>query len=89
MKVKRLSLKNYIGHVAYLKDKCDYVLVPRICNYGKGNRVCMKFNGIYDVVHNKNGDTMKKGFTTFLSALKANTPPVKKDTLRLDFYLSF
>lgn len=42
----------YLGHIKYLSDKCDYVLVPRICNYGKGNRVCMKFNGIYDVVHN-------------------------------------
>lgn len=42
----------YLGHIKYLSDKCDYVLVPRICNYGKGNRLCMKFNGIYDVVHN-------------------------------------
>ena len=29
-----LSIKNYIGHVDYLKDKCDYILVPRIDNYG-------------------------------------------------------
>lgn len=28
------------------------MLVPRICNYGKKKRVCMRFNGIYDVVHN-------------------------------------
>lgn len=47
-----LPSKIYLGHIKYLSDKCDYVLVPRVCNYGKGNRVCMKFNGIYDVVHN-------------------------------------
>jgi len=44
--------KIYLGHINYLYDKCDYVLVPRICNYGKGKRVCMKFNGIYDIVKN-------------------------------------
>ena len=35
-----LSLKNYIGHVAYLKDKCDYILIPRIDNYGIENQTC-------------------------------------------------
>ena len=47
-----LPAKIYLGHVKELSQKCDYILVPRICNYGKGNRVCMKFNGIYDVVNN-------------------------------------
>lgn len=47
-----LPSKVYLGHIKYLSNKCDYILVPRICNYGKGNRVCMKFNGIYDVVYN-------------------------------------
>ena len=47
-----LPFKIYLGHVKYLENKCDYMLVPRICNYGKKKRVCMRFNGIYDVVHN-------------------------------------
>ena len=47
-----LPSKIYLGHIKYLSLKCDYVLVPRICNYGKGKRVCVKFNGIYDIVHN-------------------------------------
>lgn len=47
-----LPFKIYLGHVKYLSDKCDYILVPRICNYGKGKRVCMRFNGVYDVVYN-------------------------------------
>ena len=27
-----LSSKIYLGHVASLQDKCDYILIPRICN---------------------------------------------------------
>ena len=59
MEGKKLSIDEaclpsiiYLGHIKELSSKCDYILVPRICNYGKGNRVCMKFNGIYDVVNN-------------------------------------
>ena len=47
-----LASKIYIGHVAYLTNKCDYILVPRICDYGKNQKVCVKFNGIYDIVKN-------------------------------------
>lgn len=47
-----LSAKVYLGHVYNLIDKCDYILVPRICNYGKGRIVCVKFNGLYDIVNN-------------------------------------
>lgn len=47
-----LSSKIYMGHVAYLVDKCDYILVPRICDYGKNNNVCVRFNALYDIVKN-------------------------------------
>lgn len=47
-----LPSKIYLGHINYLIDKCDYILVPRICSYGRKKRVCVKFNGIYDVVSN-------------------------------------
>lgn len=47
-----LPSKIYLGHINSLSGKCDYILVPRICNYGRENRVCIKFNGIYDVVNN-------------------------------------
>ena len=36
-----LPFKIYLGHVKYLENKCDYILVPRICNYGKKKRVYM------------------------------------------------
>lgn len=47
-----LSLKNYIGHVAHLKDKCDYILIPRIDNYGLDNQTCTNFIAIYDIINN-------------------------------------
>jgi len=45
-----LSSKIYLGHVAWLVGKCDYILVPRISNLGKSGKVCTKFYAIYDVV---------------------------------------
>lgn len=47
-----LSSKIYLGHVASLQNKCDYLLIPRIENYGKGEKVCVKFNATYDIIKN-------------------------------------
>lgn len=47
-----LSSKIYLGHVEWLLGKCDYILVPRISDYGSGGTVCTKFQAIYDVVAN-------------------------------------
>ena len=47
-----LSSKIYLGHVAWLLDKCDYLLIPRISRYGAGT-VCSKYQDIYFVVANK------------------------------------
>ena len=47
-----LSSKIYLGHIKNLIGKCDYIFVPRIENYGKKEKVCVKFNGIYDIVKN-------------------------------------
>ena len=47
-----LSAKIYLGHVLYLQDKCDYILIPRISDYGKGEKVCVRFNGLYDNIKN-------------------------------------
>lgn len=43
-----LSYKIYVGHILYLKDRCDYILVSRVCDYGKNSKVCTRFNGTYD-----------------------------------------
>ena len=47
-----LSSKIYLGHVAEIKDICDYILVPRISNYGHIDKVCVRFNATYDLIHN-------------------------------------
>jgi len=47
-----VSMKDYIGHVVYLKNKCDYILVPRIDNFGRNNQTCTNFLSTYDIVHN-------------------------------------
>ena len=77
-----LSIKNYIGHVAYLKDKCDYILIPRIDNYGDKNQTCTNFLSIYDYLNNilnlktlnyniniNNNETEKKGLIKIASRL--------------------
>ncbi|MEG2457307.1 MAG: acyl-CoA dehydratase activase-related protein [Bacilli bacterium] len=47
-----LSLKIFIGHVDYLKDKCEYILVPRIGSIEKTGVVCTNFNALYDITSN-------------------------------------
>lgn len=47
-----LALKIYLGHIEELKDKCDYILVPRIYSLNKSEQVCTNFNALYDLVRN-------------------------------------
>ena len=85
-----LSLKNYIGHVMYLKDKCDYILIPRIDNYGIDNQTCTNFLAIYDIINNlddinilnynvnlKNKETELKGLINVVKELDVSNKKVK------------
>lgn len=47
-----LSMKNFLGHISYLQNKCDYVMIPRIDNYGIDNQTCTNFLALYDIVKN-------------------------------------
>lgn len=47
-----LSAKIYMGHLSNLRGKADYVLVPRLVNFGKDEEVCTKFNALYDITRN-------------------------------------
>ncbi|MDD2203689.1 MAG: acyl-CoA dehydratase activase-related protein [Bacilli bacterium] len=47
-----LSLKIYLGHVDYLMDKVDYILVPRIVSLKKYDKLCTNFYALYDIVNN-------------------------------------
>ena len=86
-----LSLKNYLGHVDYLKDKCDYILVPRISNFKNSNQTCTNFWAAYDIVKNKfqtkllhynidldKGKTLKKGLYKIGKELGKTKHQIKK-----------
>ncbi|MDD4643649.1 MAG: acyl-CoA dehydratase activase-related protein [Bacilli bacterium] len=47
-----LALKMYLGHVYYLLDKVDYILVPRIVSLRKHEKTCTNFYALYDIVNN-------------------------------------
>lgn len=86
-----LPLKIYLGHINYLKDKCDYVFVPRICNFGTDNQMCTNFMSAYDIVNNtfdvnilnydvdyNNHHYLKKGLFKIGKELNKKTPEIKK-----------
>lgn len=47
-----LPIKIFHGHIAYLKDKCDYIFIPRIMEIYKGESICPKFCGLTEMVKN-------------------------------------
>lgn len=47
-----LSLKIYLGHVDYLKDKVDFIFIPRIVSLYKKENLCVKFMALNDIVRN-------------------------------------
>lgn len=86
-----LSLKNYLGHIDYLKDKCDYILVPRISNFKNDNQTCTNFWAAYDIIKNlfdikilnynidlEKGQTLKKGLYKIGKTLNKKPFQIKK-----------
>jgi len=47
-----LSLKLFLGHVRELAGSCDYILVPRISNFGWHRNLCVRFEALYDLTRN-------------------------------------
>lgn len=47
-----MAMKIYMGHVYYLIDKCDYILVPRLKCIKKHEKLCTNFSVLYDLVNN-------------------------------------
>ncbi len=47
-----LSLKIYLGHIKYLSNKCDYILIPRIESLKKNEKACTNMLALYDIVNN-------------------------------------
>lgn len=47
-----LPVKILLGHIDYLKDKADYILIPRIVTLSKKEESCNKFMALYDIASN-------------------------------------
>jgi len=47
-----LSSKVFMGHVEYLRDKCDFIFIPRVAKIGEKQELCVKFFGLSDIVTN-------------------------------------
>ncbi len=47
-----LPIKIFHGHAAYLKDKCDIMLIPRIMCLNKNEYICPKFCGLPEMILN-------------------------------------
>lgn len=47
-----MAMKIYMGHVNYLIDKCDYILIPRLKCIKKKEKLCTNFSALYDLVNN-------------------------------------
>lgn len=74
-----LSAKIFMGHVDELvKQKVEYIFVPRIAGYGCKERVCTKFFALYDIVKNTYNDIklldynldMEQGTTEYREFMK-------------------
>ncbi len=46
-----LPIKIFLGHIHYLKDKCDYIFIPRI-ESAQDRETCLNFRAQYDLVKN-------------------------------------
>ncbi|SHH40181.1 acyl-CoA dehydratase activase-related protein [Tepidibacter thalassicus] len=47
-----LPVKLFHGHVLNLKDKVDYIFIPRIMSLFKGEHICPKFCGLPEMIKN-------------------------------------
>lgn len=47
-----LAIKIFLGHINYLKDKVQYILVPRIASVYNKEQNCAGYMGLYDIVNN-------------------------------------
>ena len=47
-----LPIKIFHGHVASIKDKCDFIVLPRIMQLKKNEFICPKFCGLPEMVLN-------------------------------------
>lgn len=47
-----LSVKIFLGHIEWLKDKCDAIFIPYLFHLYKNEETCVKFMGTADIARN-------------------------------------
>lgn len=47
-----LSLKIFIGHISYLQEKCNHILIPRTACLKKNEKMCTNFLALPDIIRN-------------------------------------
>ena len=65
-----LITKIFLGHVNSLIGKCDYILVPRISNFGLKRNMCTKFESLYDLTANIFRDSGQKFISYNIDVIK-------------------
>ena len=65
-----LSLKIFLGHVAALEGKCDYILIPRISNFGRRRNMCTRFEALPDLAKNVFRDSGQRFLTYDIDVLQ-------------------
>lgn len=75
-----LPIKVFYGHIIEIKDKVDYLLIPRYTSVSRGEYICPKFGGLPDMVRNTISklpeiidvevDLWKKGSNPLISAFE-------------------
>jgi len=57
-----LPAKLFLGHVAYLLDRCDYILVPRFQSLDRDGEFCVRLWGLPDLVRSTFPDASLIGY---------------------------
>ncbi len=70
-----LSLKLFLGHVKELTGFCDYILVPRISNFGWHRNLCVRFEALYDLTRNVFRGTGQKFLSYNVDILNRHEEP--------------
>lgn len=65
-----LSMKIFLGHVDYLRDKADYIFLPHIVSLERGEKICVKLTAIYDIVLNTFDDVKAVEYTVDMDFFK-------------------
>jgi predicted nucleotide-binding protein (sugar kinase/HSP70/actin superfamily) len=58
-----LAVKIFLGHVEYLKDRVDYLFIPRIKSLYKDEKTCVKLFALGDIVRNTFEDAQVLEYT--------------------------